>query len=110
MNIVVGGHGSGRSAELLRKADEEKAIFCTGNPARAMAEAYILKYRHVRIMSYRKALEEAGTAGKIYIDDLETFVRAVTNCELAGFSLLHSAEKPVLVRDMNRKDKEGKEG
>lgn len=85
---VIDKRGTGKTHELMLVAKENDAIFVCGNPHAMEQKALAYGITGLTFMSYMEFIRTRGLKSKFVVDELELFVRYITDPnELVGYTL-----------------------
>lgn len=85
---IIDKNSTGKTSRLLLLAKENDGIIVCKNPMRVKEKAAAYGILGVPCFSYKDyLLTEKSTSKPVFIDEIEDFVRFLTDEKLAGYSL-----------------------
>jgi hypothetical protein len=85
---IIDKRGNGKTSRLMLLVKEKNGILVCSNPEAMKVKADAYGFHDLEIISYLEYIENVNSFHKpIFIDELEDFVKILSYCQLAGYSL-----------------------
>lgn len=85
MYRIIGSRGTGKTYRLLEKASEVGGIVVCSNPSAMREKAHVWGFTNLEFMQYNDYISYYCEK-PVFIDELETYVRAVSGRTLKGYT------------------------
>lgn len=88
MYRIIDGRGTGKTSRLMLLAKENNGVIVCANPVKMREKAEVYGIVGLEFLSYKDFVEQPSDPfTPYYIDELEAFVKTLTQGRLQGYTL-----------------------